>query len=180
MLKKNPAEKYSLVMRIIHWSMALIILGLIAAGYYMEGLPKEDPNRDVIYGLHKSFGVLILILVVLRFVIRLRSAIPELPRGLSNFVKKSANFAHYLLYILMFVVPLLGYAMSNGFGHEVELFGVPLPEIFPENRELGGFAHDWHIYLAYTLLAVVALHAAGAMKHRFFEKKENDVLGRML
>jgi cytochrome b561 len=176
----SDTQKYTIFMRVLHWVMAIIILGLIVFGFWMEDLPKDYPDKGYIYGLHKSFGVLILILFILRVIVRLCSKIPPLPRTIPIKIHKFSHIAHYLLYILMFIVPVIGYFMSNSFGYSVGLFGINLPDIFPEDKPLGRLIHDWHGYFAYTLLAIVILHVIGALKHRFFEAPENDVLKRML
>ncbi len=173
-------EKYSLFMRVLHWAMALAILGLIGVGWYMEGLDNTVSFRGDLYSLHKSFGVLVLLLLVVRFAVRQRSHIPPTPEGIPSTVRKLAHGAHYLLYIMMLAVPLMGWLMSNSYGYGVSLFGISMPMLFPENKELGALANEWHAILAYTLLAIVVLHIAGALKHRFLDKKENDVLHKML
>ena len=173
-------QKYSLFMRALHWIMAFIILSLIGLGWYMEGLEDTVSFRGDLYNLHKSFGVLVLLLLVVRFVVRQFSHIPALPEGIPAPVRKLARGAHYLLYLLIFAVPLVGYVMSNSYGYGVKLFGVPMPMLFPENKEIAALANEWHAILAYTLLAIVTLHIVGALKHRFFDKKENDVLHKML
>jgi cytochrome b561 len=81
----------------------------------------------------------------------------------------------------MFAIPVFGYAMSNMGGRGVSWFGIDLPKVFADNKEASGFANMMHEYLAYSLLVLVLFHAAGAIKHRFFDKnKDNDVLKAML
>lgn len=175
-----PTEKYHVTIKILHWLMAIIILSMIACGWYMSELPKEDPMRSTFYGLHKSFGVVILILFFVRVVARLITKAPELPVGIPKLQQKLALLGHKLLYLFMFIVPLSGYAMSNLHGYAVKMFGMSMPKIFPDNKALGGVAHEAHEILPYVLLAIVVLHAVAAVQHRFFDKPGNDVLGRML
>lgn len=178
--KQKNIQKYPLAIRVIHWFMALSILGLIVVGYYMTGLSKDDPSRGDMYNLHKSFGSLVLILVIIRLSVRIFTKVPPLPKAIPDKEKKAAAAAHILLYALMFSVPILGFAMSNGYGYPVHLFALEMPVLFEKNIELAKLANEWHEIMAYVLLAIVGLHFAGAMKHRFMDKKENDVLGRML
>lgn len=180
---KNIVEyqKYHPWVRIIHWLMALIIILLLAVGFYMTNwLDKESVNRMIIYNIHKSFGALVLFLVVARIFIRLSKPIPPLPNSISVFVKKIAHLVHILLYGLMIFMPLSGYLMSNSFGYPVHLFGLPLPMLVEKNIEMGKFFAETHKILGFTFVAVLGLHIAGVVKHRFFDRSENDVLKRMI
>lgn len=171
------ATRYHPFMRILHWFMALTIVSLFAVGLYMHGLESEDPLRPTLYGLHKSFGALILLLVFVRIITRLVTRTPTMPPRFATWEKRLAHMAHFSLYTLMFAVPTAGIWMSNSWGHGVSMFGLKLPRIFPENREIGPLASDTHEILAYTIIGVASLHALGALKHRFIDK--HDILYRM-
>lgn len=174
-------EKYHIAIKIIHWLMAFIIIGLIAAGLYMEGLPDNNPIRSDLYSLHKSFGVLVLLLAFLRVVLKIKIGGPDLPGSLPLIIRNLAKLTHHMLYLFMFAVPIAGIAMSNMYGYPVKMFGMELPKIFSTNKDLAGIAHSAHWILAYILVAILVAHIAGAIKHRFFEKNpKNDVLNRML
>ncbi len=173
--------KYSLSARILHWSMAIVIIGLLGMGIYMkEFLDKEAPNRMMIYNLHKSFGVLILILILIRFLNRLKNKPPHLPYTLPKYERILAHLAHIALYIFMVIVPLSGYLMSNSFGYPAMFFGYEMPFLIAKNFDHGKVFAEIHEVAAYSLLAVVALHILGVIKHRFFDIPENDVLKRMI
>ena len=175
--------KYPLTMRILHWTMAVIILGLIAAGWSMVSPDGQTPSRfDFLYPWHKSFGMLILLLVMVRMVTRWRARVPELPAGLSPWEARAAKIGHTALYTLMVVVPCMGYSMSSSYTQSdgVPFFGLDLPELLPKNDARFEVFQALHRYLAYTLLVLVVLHVAGALKHRFLDKdRGNDVLSRM-
>ena len=173
-------EKFSVPMRLMHWLMAICILGMIGSGWYMAGLDGEAPNKYDLYPWHKSFGVLLLGLIFLRIIIRLGSKIPALPSGLPSHEKLLANLAHVCLYILMLLVPLSGFIMSDIGGHDIYFFGIPLPDLLETNKDMGGWFHSVHVFIPYVLLGVVALHILGALKHRFMDTPENDVLKKML
>lgn len=176
----NISEKYHIYIRIIHWAMALIILGMIGVGWYMSGLPKDGSLRNVLVDLHKSFGVLILILFFVRVAIRLATKIPPLPGTIPALQRKLAHLGHFMLYGLIFIVPLSGYAMSNMFGYRVKMFGLEMPKIFPDDKVIGRIAHEAHEILPYIFLAIIALHVAAVIQHHFFDKPENDILKRMV
>ncbi len=176
--------KYPLAMRILHWSMAVIILGLIAAGWSMVSPDggKTPSKFDFLYPWHKSFGVLILLLVLVRLVTRWRSRLPELPAGLAPWEVRAAKIGHTAMYVLMIVVPCMGYSMSSSFTQSdgVFFFGINLPELLPKNDARFEIFQALHRYLAYTLFGLVLLHIAGALKHRFLDKdRSRDVLSRM-
>jgi cytochrome b561 len=171
-------QKYHISIRIIHWLMAVIILGMIGVGWFMVGLDKSVPYRANLYFLHKSFGVTILLLVILRLILRISTKIPPLPTAIPLIIRRLVRVDQAFIYIFMFAVPLSGYAMTNMFGHGVDFFGLgEIPRIFSENIELGKLIHNSHKVLAYTLLALVTLHILGALKHKFFDKNpKNDIL----
>jgi len=177
-------QKYPLRMRIFHWGMAAIILGLICAGWLMVSPDEVTMSPyDFFYPWHKSFGMLILFAALARLVMRLRTRTPELPAGLASWEKAGAKVGHALLYTLMIVVPLMGYSMSSSFTQSdgVYFFGVNLPELLPKNDARFEVFRMLHRYLAYTLLGLVAVHAIGALKHRFLDRNPaNDVLSKML
>lgn len=172
--------KYTLSSRIIHWIMAVIIISLIAVGIYMtEFLNSDSENRSLIYGLHKSFGVVILMLFIARIINRFINKPPALPDNFSKNEKIGANIGHIVLYILMLLVPLSGYLMSNSYGYPVKLFGLELPFLVTTNYDLGKVFSALHFYFGYAILAVIVIHITAVIKHRYFEK-DKDVLNRML
>ena len=160
--------------------MALCILGLIASGWYMEGLPREHELKYTFYDLHKSFGVLVIGLFSYRLLLRMFTAIPALPEGIKSYEKKLSHVAHFMIYVLMIGVPVSGYIMSDAGDYGVKFFGIVLPDFIVKNKEIGGIAHEVHEIAPYVLLGLVGLHIAGALKHRLFEPREHDVLRSML
>jgi cytochrome b561 len=160
--------------------MALFIIGMIAVGWYMHSLPRNDDLKNTLVGLHKSFGALILILFFVRVFLRFATKIPPLPKTIPPIERKLAHLGHGILYILIGIVPFSGYAMSNLHGSDVNLFGIKLPRLFLENKEFAHLSHEAHEILPYILLAIIIIHIAAVIKHRFFEKPQNNVLKRML
>jgi cytochrome b561 len=170
--------KYPLSIRILHWLMALIMIGLLCVGLYMEGLPKEDPMRGALYSLHKSFGVTVFLLFLIRWFLRARLGVPELPDVITAIEKLSAKLGHYALYGFMAAMPLSGYLMSSFGGRPVKLFGLELPNIVEKNPELSGFFREFHKYAAYTLIIALTLHVLAVIYHRV--KERVNLLSRML
>lgn len=177
----NSANRYGLVSRAVHWLTALLIFTLIGVGMYMSDLDKADPSRLSIYSAHKAFGVLVFLLLLLRIIWLRVSPAPALPAVLSAVEQKLFKTVKVGLYLLMLLVPVAGYTMSVAGGHPVSFFGLfTLPALFAKSKALGGFAHEAHEMLAYLLLALVAVHLAGAIKHRLKGNTEADLLKRML
>ena len=161
--------------------MALIIIFMIGLGIYMSDFISENnPNHYAIYDLHKSIGVLVIILVLLRIVNRFIHKPLQPPIGLKKFEKTFAKLGHFGLYVLMIVTPVSGYLMSSGFGFEVKLFGIALPAFINSNIELARFFKELHELSAFTLAGLIVIHILAVIKHRYFDAKENDVLNRML
>lgn len=174
-------QKYSLPSRILHWLMAFLIISLLGLGIYMaDFLSKEAANRMEIYNLHKSLGVIALALIIVRIVNRFINPAPKLPQTIKKQERIIAHIGHIALYILMLIVPLSGYLMSNSYGYPVKLFSINMPHLIQTNYDLGKIFSQTHELGAYALLFLVSLHILGALKHRFFDKPENDVLKRMI
>ena len=177
--------RYPFRVRFLHWLMAAIILGMILVGFLMvRVLPDELPAKfELLYPYHKSFGILVLILVAVRLIVRRGAKLPGLPLALAPWERQLAKVAHVLLYALMIVVPLLGYGLSSSFSKSdgIYFFGVYLPELLSKN-DARFTVLDWlHTVGAYTLLGLIVLHAAGAIKHRFIDRDTRaEVLTRML
>ena len=173
-------DKYSPSMRLLHWLMALIIIGLTVLGIYMTGLDKT-PFKFQLYGLHKSFGFIALLLIALRIIIRSRSRVPALPAALTAVERKLAHAGHHALYLLMVIMPVSGYVMSSAHPerHGAWLFGYRLPDL-PASEFWSGLMHQTHSIAGYVLVVVLVLHIAGAVKHRISGNAEADVMPRMM
>lgn len=179
---------YPLSMRILHWLRAVLILGLIWAGWTMTGFPEDTPLEkfDFFYSNHKQFGVLVWLIALVHLVIRWRSSavLPQTPNNLKPWEKLLSKIVHRAIIALTILVPMLGYAMSASYTQSA---GVPffffghLPEILPKNDAAFEVFNELHAYTSYILLGLVVLHVAGTIKHRLTDKGgESDVLSRML
>lgn len=172
----HTAPRYSTPAVLLHWLLALMILGSLAVGLYMTSLPFS-PTRLKLYNWHKWAGVLVLGLSALRLLWRLTHRPPP-PVPMPAWQEKASQLAHAALYVLFFAVPLAGWAYSSAAGFPIVLFGVlPLPDFVPVDRELSELIKPLHHWLAYALAAVVTLHMAGALKHHFIDR--DGLLSRM-
>jgi cytochrome b561 len=184
-LPAQPAriDRYPLSMRVLHWLMAVIIIALLVAGITMVRLDDQVPAKfQVLFPWHKSFGLLALILVVIRLWIRARSRVPALPAGISGWERKAVRAGSFLFYALMIFVPCMGYALSSTYTQSDGefFFGVNLPELLPKNDAQYEVFWLLHRIGAFVLLGLLVLHILGALKHRFLGRtRADDVLSRM-
>ena len=161
--------------------MAFILFALVIVGTYMAGLERTDPPRDFLYSLHKSFGALFLQMAIIRIMWVLYSRPPQLPGQLSSWEKLLSKTVIASLYMLLIAIPVSGIAISNFYGAPVSFFGLfEFPAIFNKNLQMVDTAKTLHMVLVYVSLSAVFLHVAGALKHRFFDAEDADVLHRML
>jgi cytochrome b561 len=172
-------SKYSLLMRMLHWLMAALIVTLVGVGAYMADIPTDAPNKYLLYPWHKSFGLLVLVLVVVRILVRKTSVLPVLPTAFSALERKLIGAGHIVLYLLMIVTPIAGYFMSCAAGAEIKFFGVHLPTVLEKNEALFENLSDVHGTLAWTLIVVAGIHALAAIKHVFDQNPERNILNRM-
>lgn len=173
--------RYHPVSVLLHWVLGLALIGLFAVGLYMTDLPFS-PQRLKLYNWHKWAGVTLLALSVFRLVWRLTHRPPPLPRAIETAMPRWQRLAHHAthhgLYLLFFAVPLLGWAYSSAAGFPVVLFGVlPLPDFVSVSEELAGLIKPLHKLSAFTMMALVLLHVAGALKHQFVDR--DGLLSRM-
>lgn len=162
--------RYGLPAIAFHWVLALLILGMLALGYYMVGIPKQTPARGWYLNLHKSFGLLAGILILLRLGWRLSHAVPPLPVGTARWTVLAAHASHRLLYLCMILQPVSGYLASSFNKYGVRLFGMRLPNWGWEDKRLHDLFNGAHHLLAVALLSLIALHVLAAVKHLLIDR----------
>jgi len=167
----NDLRHYGSVARFLHWGMALLIICLLALGLYMTGLEQEHPLRHDLYDLHKATGILVLELAVLRLLWNLVNTQPAPVDNMEPWERRAAHGAHQLLYLLMFIVPLSGWAFSSFGGYDFTFYGqYEVPLLFEENKAAFETAREVHEILAFSLLGLVVLHVLAALKHHYLEQ----------
>ncbi len=195
----QAATRYTRTAKILHWLIAIAIFGMFALGWYMSELPKEGPKqmaydlfnlgiytwtlseeaspRTFYFNLHKSIGITILALVMVRIFWRITHKAPAMLASYKAWETKLASGVHRLLYVLMVALPLSGFVMAVSSKYGVKWFGIefvggldntPLREAFKEVHEI----------LGVVILLIIILHILGALKHKFIDKDET--LDRML
>ncbi|MCK9531026.1 MAG: cytochrome b [Gammaproteobacteria bacterium] len=176
---KNDKTRYGAVAAALHWLSAAAVFGLFALGLWMTGLTYYDPWYRLGPWWHKSFGVVLFGLTIVRLGWRFASIRPSPLPTHAPWERISAQAVHGLLYLLLFCVMLSGYLISTADGRAVSVFdGFAVPAIVTgiENQEdLAGTVHLW---LATTLIGLAVLHLLAALKHHFIDK--DRTLARML
>lgn len=159
----------------LHWLHAALVLGLLGLGLWMSELPKGE-LRSWAFGLHKSLGLLALILVAARMAWRAGHPPPAL-QGVTPLEARLAGPVHGLLYLLLVLVPVGGLLAVQFTPYPLKFFGLPLPKPFAADKAVNAVFSQGHAFLAWTLGLCIALHVAAAIKHAW---QRDGVVGRML
>ncbi len=178
---ENTEDRYGAIAIVLHWSMALLMIGLVALGLYMAALPDAGFNTKKITLIlyHKEFGLLALALFALRLSWRVTQVLPKLAEHLPEWQMVTARFVHLCFYGLMFALPMTGWLMSSAAGIPVSFFGLfVLPDFIQHNDYLFARFIDIHKWLGYALILLIAVHMGAALRHHLVFK--DDTLRRML
>jgi cytochrome b561 len=156
--------QFTVFSRLLHWVMAAMVLGMLFIGVGM--VSSVSDRYQLLVAIHRPLGIAILILVVIRIVNRLFSPAPPLPASLPLWQKLAAKLSHLLLYALMFIQPLVGWAMLSAARYPIVLHGrIQLPPILPHDAMLSSELRQVHTYLAYLLFATFLAHLGAALLH---------------
>jgi cytochrome b561 len=187
MALRNSMLRYGSVAMTLHWLIAAAVLVNLCLGLYMADLPRSDPYRFILFQTHKSIGLTVLVLSLLRLGWRLMNPVPPLPRGMNPVLRIVSRFSHILLYFLIVAIPLAGWALvsSSPLGLPTPYFGlfswpnIPMLANLPRAIKIQNlhFFEDTHSLLAFTMIGLLALHVTGALYHQFVRR--DDVLRRM-
>ena len=172
-----PSERYTRTAIVLHWLIAAIVIAQFVWGWSMQEIPKQPPGfRADAFNLHKSIGLTIFLLMVVRLGWRLRHPPPPLP-PMPVWQAWLARANHRLLYVALFVMPLAGYLGSAWSGYPVKYFGLLLPAWASKEPALKDLCSLVHLVTSWVLLAAVALHVAAAAKHALIDR--DGLLARM-
>ncbi len=170
-------QRYSTTAIIIHWLMAIMIIAMIGLGFYMTGLEKGSDERSWFFGFHKSMGLTLALLAIIRLGWKIFSPSLALPDYVAPLHRKMATVTHHLLYLIMFIQPVSGYISSSFSGYKTRFWGIPLPHWGSKQPELNQLFTNIHDVSAFFLVALLLLHFAGVIYH--LQKKETNLLKRM-
>jgi cytochrome b561 len=169
-------QKYTWPAVALHWIMALLVLGMLALGLYMAPLPK-GPERSSLIALHKSIGLTLAVLLVVRFAWRKTHPPPAYPSSMPEWQKRLAHANAVALYAMLALQPLSGYLSSSFSGYKTSWFGVPLPFWGWESPTLNAIFNSIHVASSRVLMILIGLHLAAVAYHAFVRR--DGVVRRM-
>ncbi len=187
----TTTQRYTNVARVLHWLTALIIVVMVGLGWYMTDLPKDAPKqaafdlfdlglytwqlaepgspRMFYFNLHKSIGLSLFVLVLLRVLWRVTHTPPALLANYQAWERKLATAAHHTLYLLMVAIPLTGLLMSLNSKFGINWFGIHVLDGV-DNKPLREQFAEFHEFGVNLLIVILILHVGGALKHHFIDK----------
>ncbi|WP_437610681.1 cytochrome b [Erwinia sp. V71] len=176
---RNTSTRFGSVSIILHWLVALAVYGMFALGLWMVTLGYYDNWYHQAPELHKSIGMVLFAVMIIRLVWRFISPPPKPLSSYSPLVRISAVAAHLLLYALLFAILITGYLISTADGAAINVFGlVSVPATLAGSGEQADLAGDIHLYLAWSVVIISVLHGLAALKHHFVDR--DITLKRML
>lgn len=179
MILKNTRDRWGSVSKSLHWLIALLILALGIVGLIMGEFPKT-PKYFWIYTAHKSIGITVLVLVVARLLWRLYAGAPEAVPGTPSWQERVASATHWLLYVMMFAIPLSGWLYDSASGlRPFKLFGLfDMPKLVAPSDQISQVSHAIHEWGFWALILMVLAHAGAAFYHHI--QQRDATLVRML
>jgi cytochrome b561 len=173
-----PGARYGWPAVAFHWVIGFALIAQIAFGFLLDEIaPRGTPARTATINLHKSFGLILAVVIVVRLVWRLRHAPPALPVTMPEWQRKAALIGHRALYACMLLMPAAGYVASNFSKHGVRFFGQHLRPWGPDNPAVYAFFNGVHIGAAYLFSVLIVGHIAVSLKHALID--HDEVFGRM-
>jgi cytochrome b561 len=175
---RNTASSYGSVAKLLHWTIVVLIIAQFVLANSAEDLPNGLEKLKLL-ATHKSIGMTVLALALIRLGWRLANVVPPPPPGMPRWQVLAAHTSHLLLYVLIIAQPITGWIMSSARNFPVSYFGwFQWPDLVAPDDALHERFEDIHHLLADALLVVALVHAAAALYHHFWVK--DDVLRRML
>lgn len=169
---KNTVNSYGIVSKVFHWLLFLMLTFSIVAGNFLASMPKGAEKLQAA-GMHKSFGAILLLLILMRLVWRLINVTPKDLEGTTAMQAFMAKAMHWVLYVLMLAQPLSGIIMSQAAGYPVSFFGLfEFPVLLNKNPSLAKFALGIHGTVWILLVLAVIGHVGAALYHHFIKKDE--------
>jgi cytochrome b561 len=171
----GSSPRFPFSMRILHWLMAAMVLAMLFIGVTMV---SSVTNYHWLLAIHRPLGILVLLVVIIRFINRMRSTLPPFPATMSPAERRIAHLSELLLYSLMFILPLVGWGMLSAGNYPIVMFGaIHLPHILPANPMLFAALRKTHTILAYLLFAAFIGHLGAVLFHTLVLR--DGLLGRM-
>ncbi len=178
MPSRSSPVRYGVVAQTFHWLIAALIVTQFILANLADDLPI-GAHKLALLARHKSFGMTVLMLAVLRLLWRLKNPPPLLPSGMTSLERTLARATHVAFYVLLFAMPVTGWLMSSAKNYSVSWFGLfTWPNLIGKNEAAFDLLRSTHHILSDILFVIAVLHILAALKHHFWNK--DDVLTRML
>lgn len=176
--------RYSLIQRLLHWLIVILVLGLLAIGSLL-GTLGFDGVKDLLgiettnqlYTYHKTFGILVLVLMVLRLVLRRTLTSPAYQPPLHWFQRTASLSVHSLFYVALILMPVLGWLATAAGGYPVQFFGATLPGLIGKDEALSETLFQYHAWVGWGILALIVVHVCAAIYH--WKIRRDGVMKRM-
>jgi cytochrome b561 len=171
-------DHYPASSKLLHWLVAACVLMTAPVAIAMTRV-GTGPTQDALYNLHKSLGVLILALMVLRLINRLAAGAPTAEPEIEPWQKTVSSIVHTSLYVLLLAMPVVGYIANSAYGASTPFFGLfELPAIVGKNEALATQLFTLHRWVGWLVILLVLMHVSAALYHHFIRR--DGVLKRML
>lgn len=176
--------RYALIQRLLHWVIALLVIAALTLGITIDRMGFEGLQdslgraaTDLIYTYHKTFGILIVLLMLLRLALRLILGKPAYAEPLPPPQRIASSAVHGLFYVLLLVQPVLGWLATATGGFPVQFFNMNPPGLIGENEALSETLFRWHGMVGWTILTLAIIHIAAALYHWLIRR--DGVMKRM-
>lgn len=168
-MKTSNVIRYDMLARLLHWTIAVLLIGLVSIGWYMMSI-EDQPNSGAYFTLHKSFGLIAAVLILMRLLWRLAHKPAPLPSSVPRWQGMISRFNHFLLYICMIVMPVTGFIGASFSKYGVVFFGFELPAWVQPNHAISKKFFEIHSTVTWILVALVVFHVLAAIKHLVINK----------
>jgi len=167
--EQTSGEQYAAPAKLLHWILAVLFIGMVGLGWYMMDI-EDSPGSDWYFNLHKSIGLVVIGLVILRAAWRFTHRPAALPITIPSWQITASTISHWALYAIMFTLPLIG-AIGAAFSKSgLVFFGSPLPRVVTANHDVAEFFFSVHSFAAWILVTLVCLHVLAGLKHLLIDK----------
>jgi cytochrome b561 len=174
---RNSPTQYGSLARFLHWAIAILVIVTVPIGLTMIRI-GEGKLQNLLFVVHESIGLTIFLLAIARIVWRLVEPPPPLPASVPSGKALLAHLNHWLLYLLLFLMPVTGYLSVVAGGYPLNFFALfDVPRLVAKNESLGKFTENAHLLLQYAVYVLVLIHVAAALHHHLV--KRDGVLHRM-
>ncbi len=173
---KNTSNIYGFVSKNFHWIMTVLIVFNFTLGIFLDDL-ESGPVKFLLFSIHKSTGIVVLMLLILRFFWRVVNVVP-VPLGKIKFLNILAKLGHYSFYFILLTITLSGWIYSSAKGYPVNVFGLfSVPTLVEKNNEIAKIAINIHFVSVYVFITVLSLHVLISLVHHYILK--DKTLSRM-